>query len=130
MFGPFLVLRTREPTRTPAEYLDRAAQVMVVGKSLFIGDADINFVTVRRAADRLRPPGLLSAALLELHDLPEARGVLERREAGRRHPTALLRPDPPRRGDRRGGADEAADQERASSAASVVLVHGTIVGRC
>ena len=54
MFGPFLVLRTREPTRTPAEYLDRAAQVMVVGKSLFIGDADINFVTVRRAADRLR----------------------------------------------------------------------------
>ena len=54
VFGPFLVLRTREPTRTPAEYLDRAAQVMVVGKSLFIGDADINFVTVRRAADRLR----------------------------------------------------------------------------
>ena len=54
VFGPFLVLRTREPTGTPAEYLDRAAQVMVVGKSLFIGDADINFVTVRRAADRLR----------------------------------------------------------------------------
>ena len=49
----FLVIRTREPTRTPAEYLDRAAQVMVVGKSLFIGDADINFVTVRRAAERL-----------------------------------------------------------------------------
>jgi hypothetical protein len=53
VFGPYLVLRTREPTRTPAEYLDRAAQVMVVGKSLFIGDADINFLTVRRAADRL-----------------------------------------------------------------------------
>jgi hypothetical protein len=53
VFGPYLVLRTREPANTPAEYLDRAAQVMVVGKSLFIGDSDINFVTVRRAADRL-----------------------------------------------------------------------------
>jgi hypothetical protein len=53
VFGPYLVLRTREATNTPAEYLDRAAQVMVVGKSLFIGDSDINFVTVRRAADRL-----------------------------------------------------------------------------
>ena len=48
VFGPYLVLRTREPTNTFAEYLDRAAQVMVVGKSLFIGDSDINFVTVRR----------------------------------------------------------------------------------
>ena len=53
VFGPYLVIRTREATGTPAEYLERAAQVMVVGKSLFIGDADINFVTVRRAADRL-----------------------------------------------------------------------------
>jgi hypothetical protein len=53
VFGPYLVLRTREATGTPAEYLDRAAQVMMVGKSLFIGDADINFVTVRRASDRL-----------------------------------------------------------------------------
>jgi hypothetical protein len=53
VFGPYLVLRTRDATVTPAEYLDRTARVMVVGKSLFIGDADINFVTVRRAADRL-----------------------------------------------------------------------------
>ncbi len=53
VFGPYLVIRTREETGTPAGYLERAAQVMVVGKSLFIGDADINFVTVRRAADRL-----------------------------------------------------------------------------
>jgi len=53
VFGPYLVLRTREATGTPAGYLDRAAQVMIVGKSLFIGDADINFATVRRAADRL-----------------------------------------------------------------------------
>ena len=53
VFGPYLVVRTRDATVTPAAYLERAAQVMVVGKSLFIGDADINFVTVRRAADRL-----------------------------------------------------------------------------
>jgi hypothetical protein len=52
-FGPYLVVRTRERTETPKAYLDDAAQVMIVGKSLFIGDADINFVTVRRAADRL-----------------------------------------------------------------------------
>ena len=53
VFGPYLVIRTRDRTGTPADYLERAAQVMVVGKSLFIGDADINFVTVRRAAERL-----------------------------------------------------------------------------
>ncbi len=52
-FGPYLVVRTRGRTETPKQYLDDAAQVMIVGKSLFIGDADINFVTVRRAADRL-----------------------------------------------------------------------------
>jgi hypothetical protein len=52
-FGPYLVVRTRARTETPKRYLDDAAQVMIVGKSLFIGDADINFVTVRRAADRL-----------------------------------------------------------------------------
>jgi hypothetical protein len=53
VFGPYLVIRTSEPIASPAEYLDRAAQVMVVGKLLLIGDADLNFVTVRRAADRL-----------------------------------------------------------------------------
>ena len=53
VFGPYLVIRTKDRVQSPEEYLDRAAQVMVVGKSLFIGDADLNFVTVRRAADRL-----------------------------------------------------------------------------
>lgn len=52
-FGPYLVVRTLGPTGIPREYLQDAAQVMVVGKSLFIGDADINFATMRRAADRL-----------------------------------------------------------------------------
>jgi Dolichyl-phosphate-mannose-protein mannosyltransferase len=52
-FGPYLVVRTLDATETPHEYLELASQVMVVGKSLFIGDADINFVTIRRATDRL-----------------------------------------------------------------------------
>lgn len=52
-FGPYLIVRTKEPSRTPERYLDRASQVMILGKSLSIGDADVNFVTVRRAAYRL-----------------------------------------------------------------------------
>jgi hypothetical protein len=52
-FGPYLVVRTRKPVGTARAYLEDAAQVMVVGKSFAIGDADINFVTIRRAADRL-----------------------------------------------------------------------------
>jgi hypothetical protein len=53
-FGPYLIVRTRGPTDSPRAYLEDAAQVMLVGKSLAMGDADINFVTIRRAADRLR----------------------------------------------------------------------------
>jgi hypothetical protein len=49
-FGPYVVVRTRRPTRTPIGYLRRAAEAEVVGKSLAIGDADINFETVSRAA--------------------------------------------------------------------------------
>ena len=53
VFGPFLVLRTRRPSRTPARFLEQSASVMRTGKALHIGDADVNAVTVRRAADRL-----------------------------------------------------------------------------
>jgi len=52
-FGPYLVLRTREPTGTPERYLRYAAAAMIVGKTLFIGDADINFQTISRAAAQL-----------------------------------------------------------------------------
>jgi hypothetical protein len=52
-FGPFLVIRTREPTRTPANYFRQARRAQLVGKSLFIGDADINYQTVVRAGRRL-----------------------------------------------------------------------------
>ena len=56
-FGPFLVIRTIEPTRTPERYLERAGQAMLVGKALFMGDADINLVTIERAARELRGYG-------------------------------------------------------------------------
>jgi len=50
VFGPYLVIRTKHPTRSIARYLDMASQVEILGKKLYIGDADVNFFTVRRAA--------------------------------------------------------------------------------
>ncbi len=52
-FGPFLVVRTLEPVVTPGRFLELSSNVMITGKSLHLGDADINFVTVRKAADQL-----------------------------------------------------------------------------
>jgi hypothetical protein len=56
-FGPFLVIRTKEPVVTPKEYLLRAGQAMLVGKRLYLGDADINLPTIERAARALRGYG-------------------------------------------------------------------------
>ena len=56
-FGPFLVIRTRTPVLTPERYLVRAGQAMLVGKRLFLGDADINLPTIERAARALRGYG-------------------------------------------------------------------------
>jgi hypothetical protein len=56
-FGPFLVIRTAQPTRTPARYLLRAGQAQLVGKALYIGDADVNLLTVERAARALKGYG-------------------------------------------------------------------------
>jgi hypothetical protein len=59
VFGPFLVIRTREPTRTIPRYLERALAAESLGQELFIGDADVNVATLRRAARRygvLPPP--------------------------------------------------------------------------
>jgi hypothetical protein len=53
VFGPYLVVRTRERTLTPKRYLELAAAVMVAGKTLGIVDADINFTTITRAATNL-----------------------------------------------------------------------------
>lgn len=49
-FGPYLVIRTREATGNPITYLEHAAAALVVGRMLKIGDADVNFDTVSRAA--------------------------------------------------------------------------------
>jgi hypothetical protein len=56
-FGPFLVIRTRERVVTPDRYLLRAGQAMLVGKRLYLGDADINLPTIERAARALRGYG-------------------------------------------------------------------------
>lgn len=49
-FGPFLIVRSRKPLGTPGDYLYHAARAMLVGRSLGIGDVDINMGTVERAA--------------------------------------------------------------------------------
>jgi hypothetical protein len=53
VFGPFLVIRTLRPTLTPRNFLEQARRVMLVGKSLYMGDADVNMQTVERAVARL-----------------------------------------------------------------------------
>jgi len=52
-FGPFLVVRTRARTRTPANYFLQARRAQLVGKALYLGDADVNYQTVVRAGRRL-----------------------------------------------------------------------------
>ena len=50
---------------TPKRYLQRAGEAMLLGKALFIGDADINLLTIERAARALRgygPPRSLSTS--------------------------------------------------------------------
>jgi len=46
VFGPFLVIRTREPVRTPKAFLYDSARALLVGQQLGIGDADVNLRTV------------------------------------------------------------------------------------
>ena len=57
VFGPFLVLRTREPVLTANAYLAAATRVVLAGQSLGIGDADVNMQTIDRAARLLRGYG-------------------------------------------------------------------------
>jgi Dolichyl-phosphate-mannose-protein mannosyltransferase len=52
VYGPYLVIRTRRPTVTIARYLDDARKVELIGKSLGMGDADINYATIRSAQAR------------------------------------------------------------------------------
>jgi hypothetical protein len=57
-FGPFLVIRTREPVGTPQRYLLLAGRVELLGRSLGIGDADVNLLTVERGDRALRGYGV------------------------------------------------------------------------
>ena len=57
VYGPFLIVRTREPVKTEDAYLTAAARVMLVGRSLGIGDADVNMQTVELADRSLRGYG-------------------------------------------------------------------------
>jgi hypothetical protein len=52
-YGPFLVIRTRKPTLTPRRYLEASRLAMLVGKDLYIGDADVNYDTVTKALRKL-----------------------------------------------------------------------------
>jgi 4-amino-4-deoxy-L-arabinose transferase-like glycosyltransferase len=54
IYGPYLVLRSRSRTVTPERYLQLAAAAMIVGKTLGIADADVNFTTIVRATMLLR----------------------------------------------------------------------------
>jgi Dolichyl-phosphate-mannose-protein mannosyltransferase len=56
-FGPFLVLRSREAAVTPETFLYLSARALLVGRSLGIGDADVNLQTVVLAARELRGYG-------------------------------------------------------------------------
>jgi len=56
-FGPFLVIRTRGETLTPEAYLQAATRAMLVGRSLGIGDTDINLATIENASRTLRGYG-------------------------------------------------------------------------
>ena len=49
VFGPFLVIRSRKPTQTIREFLLQTQAVQLVGQSLYLGDSDINLLTVERA---------------------------------------------------------------------------------
>src|SRR5512132_72663 len=48
-FGPFLVIRSRRPTRTSMEFLLESRQAQILGRSLGAGDADVNLLTADQA---------------------------------------------------------------------------------
>jgi hypothetical protein len=52
-YGPFLVIRSRKPLGTRANYVAVSEEVMRLGRTLEIGDADINLRALLRAESRL-----------------------------------------------------------------------------
>jgi hypothetical protein len=57
VFGPFLVIRTREPVKTERAYVAAGVRAMLAGLALGIGDADVNLQTLERADHVLRGYG-------------------------------------------------------------------------
>jgi len=53
-FGPFLLVRTREPTLTPEAFLEATLRVQEFGATLAIGDAGRNLLTAQQALEKLR----------------------------------------------------------------------------
>jgi Dolichyl-phosphate-mannose-protein mannosyltransferase len=53
-FGPFLVVRTRTPVRTPSRFLEKTLRVQELGTRLSIGDAGRNALTAEGALTELR----------------------------------------------------------------------------
>ena len=53
VFGPFLVVRSKEPMRTPKEFLLETRQAQILGRSLGSGDADVNLLTADQALSTL-----------------------------------------------------------------------------
>jgi 4-amino-4-deoxy-L-arabinose transferase-like glycosyltransferase len=52
-YGPYLVIRSRQPLVTRARYVAVSEEVMRLGRRLQIGDADVNLHTLLRAESRL-----------------------------------------------------------------------------
>ena len=53
VFGPFLVIRSRGPTKTPLQFLQETRAVMLLGRELYLGAADINLHTALVALGKL-----------------------------------------------------------------------------
>jgi hypothetical protein len=51
-YGPYLVIRSREPLRTRQRFLDVSERVMRLGRRLQIGDADVNLHSLLVAESR------------------------------------------------------------------------------
>ena len=52
-YGPFLIVRTRRPTLTARRFLEDTRNVMLLGKDLYLGDADTNYGTAIKAIGKL-----------------------------------------------------------------------------
>jgi hypothetical protein len=119
VFGPYLVLRTREPTDTPPAYLTFAADAMRLGTKLGVVDADGNLHTILVALGR---------APLLLHGLPVTGSILEGGQPGRRS-SPLRRSSPSTHsGQDTRGTEQASEHKGAHPAPPLLVVsHGPSV---